>query len=905
MEALKGTHDLPQLPAWGPYTKKYMGLSHIADSYRGIRFDLSVFPGFYRRKVDVPNVMWESGYHPREAAPDLSYFMHRHEMEWKDRVYADVAFAALSDHTRLVRAELVNRTEQEQNLVLHLMGSLHFPELRSHGPVLQCDKVVLPSKAVWADALDYSELQFAAPRPSDNLVYDGWYRGEIRGHGFVGGSGLGKGFGLDKGDQVAYDIETPGPYEHAVLLIRYRMEAGATLRLSVRGDIEALLELKGSGELMTERIDLGPLHARRLVLRLISNGGAELMLDGLVVTEHQSAGEVRFERENRNQHPTLLPGPVRSSLILKYEGLNQFYGILWNYPDYEVREFHCDELDRFMRHTVYHHVNSVLKGEGEGHFTNVFLRPIRLQPGSSKRIYAIVVSGSLQEVEEALSSGMPEEAECEEVFEEARARVPRLESTPAGDAFRFSQQLMAATLLTNVVYPVYTRRSYIRHNTPGRWWDSLYTWDSGFIGLGLAELNIRRAVECLNAYLTESGDPHAAFIHHGSMVPVQLYLFLELWNKTRSSEMLHSFYPKLRQYYQFYAGKTGSSTTSALPSHLLKTWDYFYNSGGWDDYPPQVAVHREGLTGRTAPVSNTSHAIRIAKILKMAAAAIGNHSEDILEYDEDIDRFREAIQQNAWDEAEGYFGYVLHDEEGKPVSLLRHPGGQNYNMGLDGAYPLIAGICSAEQEKRLLTHLSDSSRLWSPIGLSTVDQSAAYYRLDGYWNGAVWMPHQWFYWKALLGLGHGELARRIALTALALWEKEVRESYHCFEHFIIESGRGAGWHHFGGLSSPVLCWFHAYYTPGTFTAGFDVWIHHFEFHEGKTEMTASLSHNGESGRKHLVLACMNGNGAYSVTWNGVTAEFKLMDHGLLEIRLPTGCTGELVIRQTAVGHGVE
>ena len=34
---------------------------------------------------------------------------------------------------------------------------------------------------------------------------------------------------------------------------------------------------------------------------------------------------------------------------------------------------------------------------------------------------------------------------------------------------------MIATTLTNVVYPIYTKRSYIRHNTPGRWWDCLYT----------------------------------------------------------------------------------------------------------------------------------------------------------------------------------------------------------------------------------------------------------------------------------------------------------------------------------------------------------------------------------------------------------------------------------------------
>lgn len=91
-----------------------------------------------------------------------------------------------------------------------------------------------------------------------------------------------------------------------------------------------------------------------------------------------------------------------------------------------------------------------------------------------------------------------------------------------------------------------------------------------------------------------------------------------------------------------------------------------------------------------------------------------------------IKRFGKAVQAYAWDEESGYFGYVLHDEQGSPKGLLRHESGQNYNMGLDGAYPLIAGICTPEQEKRLVGYISDGERLWSPIGLSTVDQSAAY-----------------------------------------------------------------------------------------------------------------------------------------------------------------------------------
>ena len=42
LSPIAGSHDL-RLPAWGPYTKRYMGISHVPDVAAGLRFDLSVF----------------------------------------------------------------------------------------------------------------------------------------------------------------------------------------------------------------------------------------------------------------------------------------------------------------------------------------------------------------------------------------------------------------------------------------------------------------------------------------------------------------------------------------------------------------------------------------------------------------------------------------------------------------------------------------------------------------------------------------------------------------------------------------------------------------------------------------------------------------------------------------------
>lgn len=125
------SHDL-NLPDWGPYSKKYAGISHIPDVTRGLRFDLGVMPGLYRRQMLIPNEKWASGHHPWETAPDLRYYAYRYEIEWKDAVYCDVSFSAVSDQARLVRCHFVNNTDLPQNMLLHWMAYMNFPPVRPY-----------------------------------------------------------------------------------------------------------------------------------------------------------------------------------------------------------------------------------------------------------------------------------------------------------------------------------------------------------------------------------------------------------------------------------------------------------------------------------------------------------------------------------------------------------------------------------------------------------------------------------------------------------------------------------------------------------------------------------------------------------------------------------------------------
>ena len=882
-------HDLP-LSGWGPYTKKYMGISHVADAERGWRFDLSAVPGIYRRKVDLPSVLWESGYHPWEAAADLSYFSHRHELEWQDRVYCDIAFAAAEGSARMLRCECVNTTETAQGVVLHLMASLQFPQGRRARMVLPEN---IPS-VQWIGALDYTAFTYGEPRSRDGLVSDLLLRGEVRGEGFVTGSGLA--FNCSRGDAAEYAFALQRPLADAALLVRYRSAHDTPVELRCDGVPPRELRLPGGEDGFQIAVAvLGRMEAGAHAFQLVSLGGEPVQLDGFVIVESNRAAKVEFCLEERNARPEILPGPTAQSLVLRYQGLDHDYGIAWGFENFRIREFLADDLDILMRHRVHDHVNRVFRGEGDGHFTDAYLHPIHLPPRARRVVYGLVCEGTPEEVVNQLRAFDPSEAACEPFFAQGRAQAVVPRGTPAGRDYEFSQARMSATTLTNVVYPAYARRAFIKHNTPGRWWDSLYTWDSGFVALGLADLDPARAKDCLAAYLTEPGDPHAAFAHHGSPVPVQHYVFQQLWNQAPSREVLAAFYPGLRQYHHFLSGRDPRSATRRMQSNLLQTWEIFYNSGGWDDYPPQKYVHEEHLEATVAPIANTAHCIRTAKILRQAARELGE-TADIVAYDEDIARFTEALQTHAWDEESGYFGYVRHTPEGVAEGIMRHESGENFNRGLDGVSPLVAGICTPQQRQRLIAHLQNAQELWTPIGLSTVDQSAPYYREDGYWNGAVWMPHQWFVWKALLDAGELDLAFRVAETGLRLWAREVGESYNCFEHFIVKTGRGAGWHHFGGLSTPVLSWFAAYYIPGHLSGGLDLWVNALAFAADNTALRATLTFDTAPGDSAALVAVMQPGPRYRASWAGREIAVRERSPGTLELLFaPEPAKGELEI----------
>lgn len=779
------THSL-SLPAWGPYNKVYTGLSHVLDEEKGIRFDVDIFPGFYRRSLIRPATVADCGAHAWKASADGRRFCYRFELEHKDRVYLDTEFE-VSD--RVCRAELsfVNRTQLPQSVQADLCFSLRYPtvfhrEIRPREPQM-------PQGAVWRSACDYSAIE-----TREENACDGLKKGEILGSGFSGIRGVFCQF-ISK---LCYSVS--GATKQIGL--RYKADQETCVTVS-RGNRTFDLILPASPEFAFMVFPFETLQGETLT---IQPRCSVLTLDGFALADHCCLEQAFFQETEPERIPHITKGKNQMSLC--YEKLGKRYDIAWDFDDAKIREFYCDDAGRMLAASIHNHVTEIFSDGTEGHFTDLFLRPVFLQPGETKTIHVTIRCGE------------EKPSKAEDYFS--------FTCNPEGEPYLFSQNLEAAVTMLNVVYPVYCKERWIKHYCPGREWDSLYTWDSGMIGVGLSAVSLKRAEECLNAYLVEPEDPDCAFIMHGSPVATQIFLFLELWQKTRDKALLQRYYQPLKRYYQFYSDKK----RTAPKTGLLQTWNQFYNSGGWDDYPPQVYVHGQQLETSVTPVISTAMTVLFAKILLMFAPP-----EDQAFFRDDIAFFTKALEQ-AWDEESGYYGYVCHNEKGEKTGILRTAQGENYNKGLDGLYPYLAGASPSNREEWILEHIQKG--LMTKFGVSVVDTTAGYYRKDGYWNGSVWMPHQWILSKALLDRGRHDLSYEIACKGLKVWKNETDETYNCYEHFMVENGRGAGFHQFSGLSSPVMKWFETYYVPGTVTCGFQTKLLQVEWNEDRSAVTIQL-----------------------------------------------------------------
>lgn len=871
-----------RLGKWGPYSKKYSGISRIVDhnTEGGVRFDCVVSPAIENADSRVPNVTVPTGVHPWEAKSDYSFYSYRYDLEWKDKVYADVSFTKLTSDSVLVRTEFVNNTDIMHICLLNLFSAIEYPNVYATIPVL-------PEKCIFIKALDYKTYEYNTTRPWDKQVIDAMKKGEFFDDGFTYHRGLGdrdnnryilqkySKLGEEAGDKITYEIKGVENFSNPVLHIRYRTTDNQDSVWTLNGEKITFTKADDFNIITTK------INAENIELISCGTGGIEF--DFLAVTEENET--ISTESKKHNFYPEIEICDNNGKLVsYKYDGVDgNFYVKTFN-ESTRCRDFNTgcledsptarisqpDESFQNMLETFSGSFSE--KHSDEGFYHNTVVHTLYVEPRSTHIEYAVLSFGETE---------YKTVEEYEKIYEKAYNSLEKFDLNLAGKTYEFSNKILRATVFQNTVYPLYRNGEYVVHHTPGKRWDSFYTWDSGFIGLDMLEFAPSIADYILETYLSDNDQ--WAFLLHGSPVPVHIYQYLEMLKKANDKTELLKYYDRVKMFYDFLAGKINGSTTTKFNSGLTTTFDYFYNCSGMDDLPPQKAMYAENKQKYMTPVISSSQVIRCAKILYMAADLLGFEDHKAT-YLQDIARVSNALQKYSWDEDCGYFSYVIHDENGDAKEQYRNANGENLNKTMDGIYPIIAGAVTESQKARILGHLKSDNEMFSPVGISAVDKTASYYITNGYWNGNVWLSHQWFVWKTMLDLGETDFAFKIAKTALDAWKREVEYSYYTFEMFNITSGRGGWFHNFGGLSTPINIWTNAYFKPGTFSTGLDTMVMESNFNEDKTEFSGTIKYYGNN-EKYSVIVVMRDTCDYKVTVNDKNADFSLRDDGIIEITL--------------------
>ena len=878
------------MPEWGPYSKKYFGISKVLqhETEKGVRFDFTVLPAVSNTDCKAPNVTVPVGVHPWECKSDYSYYSYRQDLEWKDVIYADVSFTKIGEGETLVRTEIFNNSELMQNCLVNFFASIQFP-------FLKYVSLKKPEKCEFIKATDYYSYDYNTPRPWDAQTMDAMKKGEFFDGRFLEHIGLGdrdnnrynlpkfSKLGQEQGDRIVYKINSEKSYNSPVLCIRYRTTDDKASAFTLNGK---RIEFKNADELSLCFTELDSFALGENTLELVSCGEGGIEFDFLLVCEKEDADKVIIETSDVNFYPEVTETADKDGglLTLKYEGVDETFYVKTFNPETRFRKLDTGCLEDALTPRLsqpdpsFDDLRETFSGEfsekhsDEGYYHNMLVHTLYIKPDSSHVEYAVL---SDREV----TYKTPEEYEA--IYKNAKATEDGFRFNEEGRKYEFSNNLLRAAMLQNTVYPLCKHGEYVVHHTPGKRWDSFYTWDSGFIGLDMDLISPKLSEYILDMYLSERDNPDYAFLLHGSPVPVQIYLLYEMLQRAEDKERLYAYYDRAKMFYEFLSGKINGSTTDKLGSGLTTTFDYFYNCSGMDDLPPQVEMYKRGIQMKTAPCISTSQVIRIAKILKVIALHLSLF-DDVKEYDNDIEKRSKALDAYAWDGDAGYYSYVVHD--GKKLTQLRTADGENLNKTMDGIYPLIAGITDENKTEKILSHLKSESEMFSKVGISAVDMSSGYYATNGYWNGNVWFSHQWFVWKTMLDLCEGGFAAKIAETALDSWKKEVEYSYYTFEMLSITTGRGGWFHNFGGLSAPVNLWANAYFKKGSINCGFDSFIENYSFNSDCTCLTAELSHYNE--KDSIVIAVMDSAKQYKVTVNSMPADCTERFKGAFEIKIP-------------------
>ena len=150
--------------------------------------------------------------------------------------------------------------------------------------------------------------------------------------------------------------------------------------------------------------------------------------------------------------------------------------------------------------------------------------------------------------------------------------------------------------------------------------------------------------------------------------------------------------------------------------------------------------------------------VKIARIL--------NRKEIEHEFEEEYNNIKQLLNKYYWNEEDGIYYDI---KKNNPLEQVKVKTPASY-------WPMLAGMCSQEQAKKLTEHALDPKSFGGEIPWSSVSRDDKDFNSRGkYWRGGVWLPMAYLGTKALDRYGFHEIAANNAEKLLKSMVKTFNE----------------------------------------------------------------------------------------------------------------------------------
>jgi glycogen debranching enzyme len=203
---------------------------------------------------------------------------------------------------------------------------------------------------------------------------------------------------------------------------------------------------------------------------------------------------------------------------------------------------------------------------------------------------------------------------------------------------------------------------------------------------------------------------------------------------------------------------------------------------GMDDSPmyDDVTYNPKTYTMELDDVGLNSLYALDAECLAKIAAILG-YKDDNRRFVAEYDRVKSLVRQLLWNEQDGIFENRYWD------------GRFSKRLSPTNFYPLLAGIASPEQAKRMVReHLLNSDEFWGKYVIPTISRNDPAFQDQYYWRGDIWGPTNYLVYQAINRYGEDEVALEFAEKSYDLFMEDWQAHQRTNEQYYAWGGSAGG-----------------------------------------------------------------------------------------------------------------